>query len=158
VIAISELRTHAAPCVIGSWRVFAAAVTGSTRVPASAIASERAEASARRPDVTRHPRLASLGYHRRKWVNSWIERSRGHTPPSHVIYEELCDVTCRKLAKARRLSHLTLDAQVPPMTKDSAEILAVASRLTLDWAARAVLEVLSCTKLTPRPAWSRSRA
>jgi hypothetical protein len=84
-------------------------------------------------------------------VNSWNERSRGHTPPSRVISEAPCDVTRRKLAKARWLSRLTLDAQVPPRTRDSAEILAVASRLTLDWAAQAVLEVLPCTKLTPRP-------
>ena len=52
-------------------------------------------------------------------------------------------------------SRLTLGPQVPPPARDSVTIVAERSR-SLDLLPGAVLEVPSCTRLTPRRAWSRS--
>jgi hypothetical protein len=69
-------------CVIGSWRVRDGAAIATRRARTSVCGSVQAAIGARRrPDVTRHPRLASARYHEQKWANSWIERSHGHAPP-----------------------------------------------------------------------------
>jgi hypothetical protein len=54
-------------CVIGSWRVSDAAVIAMGHAQTSAGGSVQAAiGERRRPDVTRHPRLASTRYHERK--------------------------------------------------------------------------------------------
>jgi hypothetical protein len=51
------------------------AATATRRARTSARGNVQAAIGARRrPDVTRHPRLASARYREKKWVNSWIER------------------------------------------------------------------------------------
>jgi hypothetical protein len=148
---------RAATCATGSWPASDAAAISKGRGRTSAIDSAPVAIGALPPpDVTRHPRLASPCYHGQKWANSWIGLWLGHAPPSCEISEERLADTRRNLASPRGLSRGTLGSQALETARDFVENVAKRSRMSLDQAPHAVLEVPACMSHLPRRAGLRS--